>query len=750
MTWLVPVAHVTEIQAAHINQFSAWLQGTRAEPGNILYDSNAAATLKLRNSHASGVSLQVRNQADTADLITAGPTTVTIPVLSMTTLNVSGTATVGALVGGTVAGTTGTFSGAVSGTTGTFSGAIIGTSVRVNNDTYYLARNQIGNADLSLLKATTADHTLLNAGTGKQILLGINGVTQAALNAMGSGGLVVGTGSFPTDPTPAAEITSPLAGSIRVGTTASPSSTNAPAFTISAITTGNVDDGVGTALSVYAVKGSNTVDTTGVKSTDAINVWTAHAANIPGNLSNVYGRGIGKYTHKYTTAATVSGWSRGVTDHITSPVINTTFTLSSGGSGYTRNPEVRFYGGGLPATGNHATATATINSSGVVTAVTLTGVGSGYTSDPTIVIAPPGGSVFSSAWLAGRVDDNYHSGVSGAGTRFLETIGLEINPYNVSGINASADYAISSFYGTVGSDIADGRSIGISAVATGGDSTRAAQHGGDTAYNVPEAYNTVGIVIDSQSAGVAFYQGLDIRPGALAATAGHAANIPGTAVRIPNAAWYTAFSGLPASKLGGSTSINTPWLPLTIPLLGLNAADDTVLNADSGKYHYFTTGRPGASGAGTLTTLAAILGNTGFVIGPTASMSANNALNVDQTNKRVGIGMAPVSYPLEVAGRIQVPNNTAYSSLTTAAAGVGLLLIDGSNNTVVNTASGQSTVIANNSTAVVTIPSTGIIEVTQTTAGGATAGAIAVAATFVEFLKVKVNGVDRRIPLYNP
>ena len=43
-------------------------------------------------------------------------------------LNITGVATAGSFSGGTVAGTTGTFSGAVSGTTGTFSGAVAGTT----------------------------------------------------------------------------------------------------------------------------------------------------------------------------------------------------------------------------------------------------------------------------------------------------------------------------------------------------------------------------------------------------------------------------------------------------------------------------------------------------------------------------------------------------------------------------------------------------------------------------------------------
>jgi hypothetical protein len=64
----------------------------------------------------------------TGDVAAAGYNITGIGTLGAVTGTFSGTVTANAFVGGTVAGTTGTFSGAVSGTTGTFSGAVSGTT----------------------------------------------------------------------------------------------------------------------------------------------------------------------------------------------------------------------------------------------------------------------------------------------------------------------------------------------------------------------------------------------------------------------------------------------------------------------------------------------------------------------------------------------------------------------------------------------------------------------------------------------
>lgn len=67
--------------------------------------------------------------------------------------------------------------------------------------------------------------------------------------------------------------------------------------------------------------------------------------------------------------------------------VDTTFTITQGGTGYTSAPTVSF-SGPQATDGVTATATATITA-GVVTAITLVNAGSGYTSAPTLTITPP-------------------------------------------------------------------------------------------------------------------------------------------------------------------------------------------------------------------------------------------------------------------------------------------------------------------------------------------------------------------------
>lgn len=72
------------------------------------------------------------------------------------------------------------------------------------------------------------------------------------------------------------------------------------------------------------------------------------------------------------------------TASVTSGVVDSTFTITSGGYGYTAAPTVTLTGGG----GTGATATATITS-GRVTAITRTAGGTGYTSAPLVKIGGP-------------------------------------------------------------------------------------------------------------------------------------------------------------------------------------------------------------------------------------------------------------------------------------------------------------------------------------------------------------------------
>ena len=181
-----------------------------------------------------------------------------------------------------------------------------------------------------------------------------------------SGLLTLGTGAIPTSPVPDTGIESPLAAKIMVGSNASPSGTNAPAVTLTTVTNGNVADGVGSGLSVYSVATGGVVDTGGTQSTDAINVHSVHAANgtAYGNLSGVYVRVVPRYSDQYATTATTS--LTRAAGAITS------LTKTGSGTGYTHKPNVYFFGG-LPSTGTHATATATLNSNGTVNTITLGG-----------------------------------------------------------------------------------------------------------------------------------------------------------------------------------------------------------------------------------------------------------------------------------------------------------------------------------------------------------------------------------------
>lgn len=84
--------------------------------------------------------------------------------------------------------------------------------------------------------------------------------------------------------------------------------------------------------------------------------------------------GIGNYTSSGTAAT--------ATCTVASGVVQATFVVTNGGTGYTTAPTVRLSGGG----GTGATATAAV-ASGIVTSLTRTAAGSGYLSPPIVIIS---------------------------------------------------------------------------------------------------------------------------------------------------------------------------------------------------------------------------------------------------------------------------------------------------------------------------------------------------------------------------
>jgi hypothetical protein len=96
------------------------------------------------------------------------------------------------------------------------------------------------------------------------------------------------------------------------------------------------------------------------------------------NKTALSGVGVGNYSSAGTGAAATCTISGGA--------VQSTFTVTAGGSGYTVAPTVLLSGGG----GSGATATAAV-SGGAVTGLTLTSGGSGYTSPPIVILStlPP-------------------------------------------------------------------------------------------------------------------------------------------------------------------------------------------------------------------------------------------------------------------------------------------------------------------------------------------------------------------------
>ena len=100
----------------------------------------------------------------------------------------------------------------------------------------------------------------------------------------------------------------------------------------------------------------------------------ADVLEMPENKSPLSAAGVGNYSS--------SGTGAEATCTISGGVVQSTFTVTAGGSGYTSAPTVILSGGG----GTGATATASI-AAGAVTALTRVSGGSGYTSAPIVVLS---------------------------------------------------------------------------------------------------------------------------------------------------------------------------------------------------------------------------------------------------------------------------------------------------------------------------------------------------------------------------
>lgn len=92
--------------------------------------------------------------------------------------------------------------------------------------------------------------------------------------------------------------------------------------------------------------------------------------------------GVGQFEFALVTSTNISSQAT-ATAHLSGAFV-TSYTVVSGGNGYTSIPTVTISGGG----GSGATATAVI-SGGVVTAINPGSAGTGYTSAPTVTVAAP-------------------------------------------------------------------------------------------------------------------------------------------------------------------------------------------------------------------------------------------------------------------------------------------------------------------------------------------------------------------------
>ncbi len=114
--------------------------------------------------------------------------------------------------------------------------------------------------------------------------------------------------------------------------------------------------------------------------------------------------------------------------------------LVSGGNYFTSAPTVRFIGGGNDSavpSGDSATATATIDSSGVISALTLTDSGANYTVAPTFEFV--GGSVVDSDFSIGDiVEQTLASGVKMTGEiQRVELLGDSSRVFHLAHVGAS-------------------------------------------------------------------------------------------------------------------------------------------------------------------------------------------------------------------------------------------------------------------------------------------------------------------------
>jgi hypothetical protein len=135
-----------------------------------------------------------------------------------------------------------------------------------------------------------------------------------------------------------------------------------------------------------------------------------------GYTNGIYlaGTGTGTASSPTCTFTSGSGTVLATGNVIVGGAINTTVTITNGGTGYTKAPILQI--SAPPAGGVPATATATLTA-GVITGVTVTNQGAGYTAAPTITVVNANGDTTGSGAIL-----TVNATLSGSGTVTAITI----------------------------------------------------------------------------------------------------------------------------------------------------------------------------------------------------------------------------------------------------------------------------------------------------------------------------------------
>ena len=241
-------------------------------------------------------------------------------------------------------------------------------------------------------------------------------VSSATVTAGGSGYVASPTATFPVPPTG--------------GTRATATVTTSPVFVPTSVTMGAQGSGYTSAPTVSFSGGGGTGAAgtatfgkavasltlanpgTGCSGTPFALTFSAPPAGgtiatgqVTARLSSGLGRGIASFSltsggSGYTSPPTVTACTGGILTATLSPTGSVTgVTLTSAGSGYTSAPTVSFSGG----LGSGAAATVAGTASNTISGVTITNPGSGYASAPTLSVAGGSGATFSIGTAASNI-----------------------------------------------------------------------------------------------------------------------------------------------------------------------------------------------------------------------------------------------------------------------------------------------------------------------------------------------------------